>query len=90
MRRRSNENNQCALPVESPELAMVLEKAQVLLNRNEFSALSLLLDEYRTGGIGIEEFASGLSQIIADGEKVSGYCFPPPLGGSLVRSDGDL
>ncbi|TRY63993.1 hypothetical protein TCAL_02079 [Tigriopus californicus] len=71
IRRRSNENNQCALPVESPELAMVLEKAQVLLNRNEFSALSLLLDEYRTCGIGIEEFASGLSQIIADGEKSS-------------------
>ena len=51
---------------------MVLEKAAVLLNSEEFSALALLLDEYRSRSIGVSEFTSDLSQMLSDNEKVGG------------------
>ena len=49
---------------------MVMEKAQVLLTSGEFSALNLLLDDYISGSIRVEEFSDELLQMFAGGEKV--------------------
>ena len=54
----------------SPELSMVLEKAIVLLNGNEFSALRRILAEYEATEINIDTFADSLLQLIKDQEKV--------------------
>lgn len=54
----------------TPELSMVMEKAQVLLTSGEFSALNLLLDDYISETIGVEEFSDELLQMFAGGEKV--------------------
>ena len=55
----------------SPELSMVLEKAIVLLNGKEFSALRRILAEYEATEIDIDTFAESLLQLINDEEKVS-------------------
>ena len=54
----------------SPELSMVLEKAIVLLNGKEFSALRRILADYQTTEINIDTFAENLLQLITDQEKV--------------------
>ena len=54
----------------SPELSMVLEKAIVLLNGKEFSALRRILAEYEATEINIDTFADSLLQLIKDQEKV--------------------
>lgn len=54
----------------SPELSMVLEKAMVLLNSKEFSALRRILAEYEASEINIDTFAESLLQLIRDQEKV--------------------
>jgi hypothetical protein len=54
----------------SPELSMVLEKAIVLLNGNEFSALRRILAEYEATEINVDTFAESLLQLITDQEKV--------------------
>ena len=54
----------------SPELSMVLEKAIVLLNGKEFSALRRILAEYEATEIDIDTFAESLLQLINDQEKV--------------------
>lgn len=54
----------------TPELSMVMEKAQVLLTSGEFSALNLLLDDYISGAIRVEEFSDELLHMFAGGEKV--------------------
>ena len=56
----------------SPELSMVLEKAIVLLNGKEFSALRRILAEYDATEINVDTFAENLLQLITDQEKVSG------------------
>ena len=56
--------------IETPELSMVLEKAQVLLNRNEFAAMSLLLSEYDAREISVDVFVKDLLSLISDKEKV--------------------
>ena len=53
----------------SPELSMVLEKAIVLLNGKEFSALRRILAEYEATEINIDTFADSLLQLIKDQEK---------------------
>ena len=62
----------------SPELSMVLEKAIVLLNGKEFSALRRILAEYEATEIDIDTFAESLLQLINDEEKVS-TCKPKTL-----------
>ena len=54
----------------SPELSMVLEKAIVLLNGKEFSALRRILAEYEATEINIDMFADSLLQLIKDQERV--------------------
>ena len=54
----------------SPELSMVLEKAIVLLNGKEFSALRRILADYQATEINIDTFAENLLQLITDQEKV--------------------
>ena len=54
----------------SPELSMVLEKAIVLLNGKEFSALRRILADYQTTEINIDTFAENLLHLITDQEKV--------------------
>ena len=54
----------------SLELSMVLEKAIVLLNGKEFSALRRILAEYEATEINIDTFADSLLQLIKDQEKV--------------------
>ena len=54
----------------SPELSMVLEKAMVLLNSNEFSALRRILAEYEASEINVDTFAESLLRLITDQEKV--------------------
>ena len=54
----------------SPELSMVLEKAIVLLNGKEFSALRRILAEYEATEITVDTFAENLLQLITDQEKV--------------------
>ncbi len=54
----------------SPELSMVLEKAVVLLNNTEFSALRRILAEYESGELNIDAFAENLIHLISDQEKV--------------------
>ena len=49
---------------------MVLEKAIVLLNGKEFSALRRILAEYEATEINIDTFADSLLQLIKDQEKV--------------------
>ena len=56
----------------SPELSMVLEKAIVLLNGKEFSALRRILAEYDATEINVDTFAENLLQLITDQEKVYG------------------
>ena len=56
----------------SPELSMVLEKAIVLLNGKEFSALRRILAEYDATEINVDTFAENLLQLITDQEKVWG------------------
>eukprot|EP00095_Tigriopus_kingsejongensis_P002048 maker-scaffold556_size137522-snap-gene-0.36 protein:Tk02048 transcript:maker-scaffold556_size137522-snap-gene-0.36-mRNA-1 annotation:"GJ11820" len=68
---RNHRPNVRALTNETPELTMVLEKAQVLLNSDEYSALGMVLVDYLSGATAIEDFISDLSQIIAGGEKSS-------------------
>ncbi len=58
---------------EDSDLSMVLEKAQVLLSAREFSDFSLLLDEYRTGAIGVDQLTEELVNLIDDGTKVTKY-----------------
>ncbi len=50
----------------SPELSMVLEKAIILLNGKEFSALRRILAEYEATEIDIDTFADCLLQLIKD------------------------
>ena len=57
----------------SPELSMVLEKAIVLLNGKEFSALRRILAEYEATEITVDTFAENLLQLITDQEKVTAY-----------------
>ena len=57
----------------SPELSMVLEKAIVLLNGKEFSALRRILAEYEATEINIDTFADSLLQLIKDQEKVNSF-----------------
>ena len=54
----------------SPELSLVLEKAVVLLNGNEFSALRRILAEYEAAEINVDTFAENLLRLITDKEKV--------------------
>ncbi len=49
---------------------MVLEKAMVLLNSNEFSALRRILAEYEASEINVDTFAESLLRLITDQEKV--------------------
>ena len=44
---------------------------QVLLSRDEFATLSLLLADYEAADISVDLFAAGLLNLIADAEKVS-------------------
>ncbi len=62
-----------ATAAESSELSMVLEKALVLLSDEEFSALGVLLDEYRAGDMDVEEFTASLASIISNGQKVGDW-----------------
>ena len=57
----------------SPELSMVLEKAIVLLNGKEFSALRRILAEYEATEINIDTFADSLLQLIKGQEKVNPF-----------------
>ena len=59
----------------SLELSMVLEKAIVLLNGKEFSALRRILAEYEATEINIDRFADSLLQLIKDQEKVKPRLF---------------
>lgn len=43
---------------------------QVLLSRDEFETLSLLLSDYESSDISVDLFAAGLMNLIADAEKV--------------------
>ena len=52
------------------DVSMVLEKAQVLLCPADFSDFSLLLDEYRTRAIGVEQLAEDLVRLLDGGKKV--------------------
>ena len=54
----------------SPELSMVLEKAIVLLNGNEFSVLRRILADYEATEINVDTFADSLLHLIRDQEKV--------------------
>ena len=49
---------------------MVLEKAQVLLCPADFGDFSLLLDEYRTRAIGVEQLVEDLVRLLDGGKKV--------------------
>ena len=66
---------------------MVLEKAIVLLNGKEFSALRRILAEYEATEINIDTFADSLLQLIKDQEKVK-----PRLSSqwSLSKTKGQL
>ena len=55
---------------QSPELSMVLEKAQVLLSKADYAALSVLLSEYDAREITIDIFVNDLLSLISDQEKV--------------------
>ena len=44
---------------------------QVLLSRDEFATLSLLLADYEAADISVDLFAAGLLNLIADAEKVT-------------------
>ena len=57
---------------------------QVLLSRDEFETLSLLLSDYESSDISVDLFAAGLMNLIADAEKVRNafvviYCRRPPV-----------
>ena len=54
----------------SPELSMVLEKATVLFNGTEFTALRRILAEYEVREINVDVFVENLIHLIADQEKV--------------------
>ena len=54
----------------SPELSLVLEKATVLLNGNEFSILRRILADYEAAEINVDTFADSLLHLIRDQEKV--------------------
>ena len=54
----------------SPELSLVLEKAIVLLNGNEFSVLRRILADYEATEINVDTFADSLLHLIRDQEKV--------------------
>jgi PHD/YefM family antitoxin component YafN of YafNO toxin-antitoxin module len=48
---------------------------QVLLSRDEFATLSMLLADYESADISVDLFAAGLLNLIADAEKVRHlYC----------------
>ena len=49
---------------------MVLEKAQVLLSKADYAALSVLLSEYDAREITIDIFVNDLLSLISDQEKV--------------------
>jgi hypothetical protein len=57
-----------SLSSDDPALSMVLEKAQVLLSGTDCSDLSLLLDEYKTRAIGVDQLAEDLVRMIDDDE----------------------
>ena len=44
--------------------------SKVILSAEEFSALNLLLEEYRSGSLGVTGFAAELAEMISHGEKV--------------------
>ena len=54
----------------SPEMSLVLEKAIVLLNGNEFSVLRRILADYEATKINVDTFADSLFHLIRDQEKV--------------------
>ena len=54
----------------SPELSLVLEKAMVLLNGDEFSVLRRILADYEATEINVDTFADSLLRLIRDHEKV--------------------
>ena len=54
----------------SPEMSLVLEKAIVLLNGNEFSVLRRILADYEATKINVDTFADSLLHLIRDQEKV--------------------
>ena len=60
----------------SPELSLVLEKAIVLLNGNEFSVLRRILADYEATEINVDTFADSLLHLIRDQEKVPSCHFP--------------
>ena len=72
----------------SPELSMVLEKAMVMLDSEEFANLSLLLDEYDARAISVEQFSAELAHLLAsgNGEKVRTLCQPNIYGNLAAAS----
>jgi hypothetical protein len=50
-----------------------LIELQVLLSRDEFETLSLLLSDYESSDISVDLFAAGLMNLIADAEKVTPF-----------------
>ena len=51
-------------------LFQTFQPFQVLLNRDEFGRLSVLLSDYESSDISVDLFAAGLLNLIADAEKV--------------------
>jgi len=48
---------------------------KVLLNQDEFTALSILLADYQSGEINVDRFASNILYLIDEAEKVSNIKF---------------